>query len=44
MTLQQQVVKLTASEKLLQRLFNEEQLRSVSAYLLLLTYFQQGEY
>ena len=44
LSLHQQVVKLTGSEKLLQRLPNEEQLRSISAYLILLSYFQQGEY
>ena len=38
------MVKLTASEKLLQRLPKEDQLRSISAYLLLLSYFQQAEY
>ena len=39
MSLHQQVIKLTASEKLLSRLPQEDQLRSVSAYLLCLTYF-----
>ena len=38
------MVRLTASEKLLVKLRNEDQLRSISAYLLLLTYFQQSEY
>ena len=44
MSLHLQVVKLTAAEKLLQRLPMEDQLRSISAYLLLLSYFQQAEY
>ena len=39
MSLEQQVVKLTAVEKLLGKLPEEEQLRSVSAYLLCLSYF-----
>ena len=38
------MTKLVASESLLRKIPGDEHLRSISTYLLLLAYFQQGEY
>ena len=44
LTLREQIAKLIASEKLLRKISHDEQLRMISAHLLMLSYFELSEY
>lgn len=43
-TLKEQITKLITSEKLLRKTPQDEQLRMISAHLLMLSYFELSEY